>query len=333
MSGGILLSAVGRRRYVVEELMRAAGLGDLVLVADEDPRAPGLFVDGAIRVAPRGDRSPADWIGEIRTQYSVDAILSLHDYDIMRLAEYSSEFRALDVRLIGPALEASKLFLDKILLHEHIIARDPSLTVPTTPATVPFSEDGSRYVLKDRFGSGSSGLQIVTTNEERENAVVDAKRRAVWTPFGGSGGELVRQSVAAGREFNVDLFFSKPGVLSGHCVKEKLTMRGGETDTARVRVDDFSGLVARISQCFVDVDIVGNVDIDVFIDGDDVSIIDVNPRFGGGFAFSALAGYDAASGIWRISAGEELPEYIQPARELYAAKFVSVAEIAETKPV
>lgn len=323
----VLVSAVGRRRYVVEELLAAASEGDVVLVADEDGYAPGLHVPGAVAVAPRAGRSVSSWIDDVQQNHHVDAVLSLHDFDLVHLSEHRSDLENSGVKFIGPPHASAVALIDKLALEQRLLQLAPDLAAGTVPAAQPFIEDGTRYVLKDRFGSGSSGLTAVDSNAARIKAVHKAARRTVWTPSSHAPGELVAQKMLGGIEFNMDLFFDMHGNVRGHCLKEKLSMRGGETDSAHVVLEDHGGLVERIAEAFADMGVVGNVDIDMFVMDGVPSIIDVNPRFGGGYAFSAMSGYRAADGVWKLARGHEIVAYYSPTREALLAKYVAIADI------
>lgn len=323
----ILVSAVGRRRYVVEELLAAASDGDVVLVADENGYAPGLHVPGAVTVAPRAGRSVSSWIEDVQQNHHVDAVLSLHDFDLVYLSEHQSELENFGVKFIGPPHASAVALIDKLALEQLLLQMAPDLAAGTVSAARPFIEDGTKYVLKDRFGSGSSGLTVVDSNAARMEAVHKAARRTVWTPSASAPGELVAQKMLGGIEFNLDLFFDMRGNLRGHCLKEKLSMRGGETDSAHVFLEDDGQLVARIAETFAEMGVVGNVDIDMFVMDGLPSVIDINPRFGGGYAFSAMSGYRAAEGVWKLAREDEVDAYYSPIREALLAKYVAIADI------
>src|SRR5699024_5314360 len=92
-------------------------------------------------------------------------------------------------------------------------------------------------------------------------------------------------------EHGVDIVASlrDRGSLTAVLARRKIRMRSGETDKA-VTVDRgpfmrASELIARAA------DLTGLIDVDMFIDAAGrVSVIDINPRFGGGYPFVHLAG-------------------------------------------
>lgn len=149
------------------------------------------------------------------------------------------------------------------------------------------------FVVKHRFGSRSSGLVVVTANHLDEAVASSAKsvrRRADSTDV---LDEVIVQPCAPGSEYGVDIVSSlvDEGSLSGVFARRKLRMRAGETDKA-VTVDPapFADAAAKIARA---AGLSGLIDLDIFLDSaGTVSVIDINPRFGGGYPFVHLAGAD-----------------------------------------
>jgi carbamoyl-phosphate synthase large subunit len=67
-------------------------------------------------------------------------------------------------------------------------------------------------------------------------------------------------------------------------------MRSGETDVAitvkEPKLESLGKMLGEITQH------PANMDVDVFFDGTDAYILEMNARFGGGYPFSHLAGVD-----------------------------------------
>jgi carbamoyl-phosphate synthase large subunit len=86
--------------------------------------------------------------------------------------------------------------------------------------------------------------------------------------------------------------------------KKKLLMRSGETDKAISTNDpqlvDFGLKVAQNLQIF------GPADLDVIMDKDGPKLLEINPRFGGGYPCSHLAGADFPAKLIAIRKGQKL---------------------------
>lgn len=318
----VMVTSAGRRRYVLEELVGSSQSGDRVIAADMNPLAPALSTPGAESVVIDGNTEGrrADLLLEIVRRKRVDALLSLHDYEAIEISRRADRLSALGCQFIGPSVETSRLTLDKVELADYLKTVDPSLTPPTyhdlrsLGAAAPNSD---RWVVKDRWGSASSGLEFLTTDQ------------VVGHASNLPSGKWVAQPLMSGVEYNVDVFRDVGGSVAGSCVKRKWAMRAGETDSATVLIDAPKEVLQAALRSTARLDVTGNLDVDVILKGDGSAVvIDVNPRFGGGYAFSALAGYNAAVGIWQIARKQPVTQ-LSASRELRASKYVAVAEVFE----
>ena len=98
-----------------------------------------------------------------------------------------------------------------------------------------------------------------------------------------------------GSEYGLDIINNLEGDFVNTIVKQKIAMRAGETDCAKVVENDtlynigktISGQLKHIA----------NLDVDVFFNGTDAYVLEMNARFGGGYPFSHLAGVDLPKAI------------------------------------
>jgi carbamoyl-phosphate synthase large subunit len=135
-------------------------------------------------------------------------------------------------------------------------------------------------LLKPARGSASVGVRTIHT--------LDELRLAVRTD-----GDIVVQTIAPGVEHTVDVFVDGAGRVRCAVPRRRLETRGGEVSKAvtvrSATLEDLaSGLVAALPDAF------GAFNVQVFLDRNtgSCSIIEVNPRFGGGFPLSWRAGAD-----------------------------------------
>ena len=90
-------------------------------------------------------------------------------------------------------------------------------------------------------------------------------------------------------------------------VNRKLAMRAGETDVAET-VDDAALARAGREPSARRCGHVGALDVDVFVDEGLVSVLDVNPRFGGNYPFAHLAGADVPRAYVGGRSGEDVSD-------------------------
>jgi len=84
-------------------------------------------------------------------------------------------------------------------------------------------------------------------------------------------------------------------------VKRKLSMRAEETDRA-ITVDDpvLSALGETLGRRLGHT---GNLDCDVFVGDGEPAVVELNPRFGGGYRFSHAAGADVPAALVAWASG------------------------------
>ena len=96
------------------------------------------------------------------------------------------------------------------------------------------------------------------------------------------------QEFIDGVEYNLDILNDKKQKFITCSVKKKLLMRAGETDRCKIIFDKkLFNLGKRLGNCLGHI---GNIDVDLILKGKKYFIIDINPRFGGGYPFTHLSG-------------------------------------------
>ena len=118
---------------------------------------------------------------------------------------------------------------------------------------------------------------------------------------------LLIQEKISGKEYGLDIFNDLNGNYIFTTVKEKIAMRSGETDIARIVDNEYlSVLGEKIGKTLAHI---GNLDMDVIIKEDAAYIIDMNARFGGGYPFTHNAGVNELEAIIRYCRGEDNIEF------------------------
>ena len=114
------------------------------------------------------------------------------------------------------------------------------------------------------------------------------------------------QERLSGHEYGLDVINNIDGHYINTFVKHKLVMRAGETDRAvTVENDQLKNLGQTIGQKLCHV---GNLDCDAIVGSKDFYVLEMNPRFGGGYPFSHLAGANLPAALIAWAKGEQLDE-------------------------
>ena len=145
------------------------------------------------------------------------------------------------------------------------------------------------------------------------------------------GKSVLIQAMLPGDEYGLDVINDLKGNHIVTIVKRKLAMRSGETDRA-ITVDhpQLEQLGASIANLTLHP---GILDMDVFYDEKNAYILDINPRFGGGYPFSHIAGVNLPKAIiaWLQNAPVSKAEVLTPEYGIEAIKGITLIKKNEER--
>jgi carbamoyl-phosphate synthase large subunit len=219
------------------------------------------------------------------------------------LAKHRSVFERNGVNLIISSRDVIDTCSDKLktakFLADHGLDTPATFSNPESALdSVSNNEVSFPLIVKPRWGSASIGIRKVCDAEELDLAyrytqlvVADgilAKMGANAGPdcdSDHSGGVIVQEWID-GDEYGLDVLNDLDGNFRFVYAKRKMGMRAGETDRAAL-VDCalLESVGARIGAVLGHI---GNLDVDVFKAKSDgrLVVLEMNPRFGGGYPFS-----------------------------------------------
>lgn len=333
----ILLSSVGRRPYLIrwfQEALRANGLTGRVVAADLDPLAPGqAFADDFVRAPRVDDPTYRDWLQQVLEQHAIQLAVSINDFELSEWALLPSG--APWDALVRLSPQTQHLAEDKYAMGQALDAagvRTPWTWLGDAPPQDVAPD--RRFVTKGRFGSASRGLQFtdaagleeaiaLATGEVTTRQGVPALAQDEVDPTA----LVIIQERIDGTEYGVDAISDLTGAYAGTLARRKIAMRSGETDRAEtVPAEPFTETAAKIATALGHR---GLIDLDIMVDAaGDGFVIDVNPRFGGGYPFSHLAGAHVPSAYVAWAAGRPLnPEWLESAPGTRGSKYVEAVRI------
>jgi len=310
--------------------------GDKVIATDMQLSAPALQIADVKLQVPAVYAD--DYISrtlDICKRYSIDALISLNDLELPILAEQKARFDELGVKVIVSDPRVIDICFDKYKTAQWV--EGLGLNAPKTYVTL---EDAKKALanreiafplfLKPRWGSGSIGLETVEDMEELNDVyqLLFKKIKKTILATASVGEEYIMiQEKLTGNEYGLDVMNDLDGNFIEVSVKQKLAMRAGETDKA-VTVDlpevrEFGAIIGR------NLGHVGNLDVDIMQRANgDYCVLELNPRFGGGFPFSYEAGVNLPKAILMWLRGEKVPvEILQPENGRMFAKNDYLMEI------
>lgn len=319
----ILFTCAGRRTYLLKYFKENLTEGDKVVATDMQLSAPALQVaDVKLQVPAVYDPEYVNITLDICREQKIDALLSLNDLELPILAENKARFEKLGVKVIVSSAEVIDIAFDKYKTAQWV--ESLGLVAPKTYVRL---EDAKKALaageiefplfMKPRWGSGSIGLESIADMEELDiyyNLLMKKIKKTILATASVGDEYIMIQEKLTGSEFGLDIMNDLNGKNVGVSVKQKLAMRAGETDKAiTVDLPEVREMGRKIGEALGHI---GNLDVDIMQRADGAyCVLELNPRFGGGFPFSYEAGVNMPKAIIQWIKGDEVdsrmlePEY------------------------
>jgi len=338
----VMLTCAGRRNYLLKSFQEAlAGRGQ-VFAADASADAPALQQADKSFVLP-GLSHPAyiDTLVALCQQHCVLLLMSLNDLELPLLARQTSRFRDLGTVPVISSPQVVDTCFDKWRAFEFLKASGigaPNTYLSLADAREALARGKITFPLavKPRWGAASIGIQYSDDDEELQLDYTLAKKRLPRTllrEINASDPErcILVQKRLCGQEYGLDVINDLEGHYVCTFVKQKLAMRAGETDRAitvkSTRLEALGGAIGR------KLGHIGILDCDVIVIEDRCYVLDMNPRFGGGYPFSQMAGANLPAALlaW---ANHERPDssWLKVEPNVMASKYDELV-VMEGKPL
>lgn len=257
-------------------------------------------------VAPRvDDPGYFDFLEKLCLENDIRLLLSLNDLELSHLSKQRERFEQLGVRVVVSSPEVIDICSDKIATNAFLIKH--SFDTPEIYTSLDEVQEGMArgqlsipVIVKARWGSGSIGLRKVESLEQLNDAFRTTTRTVRDSILSGmaladKGPHVVIQPCIDGDEYHLDIVNDLNGQWQATLVKRKIAMRSGETDRA---VSERNGRLEEVGRRIgKQMRHVGNLDCDLLSCSKGDYIIDLNPRFGGGYPFSHAAGANVPAAL------------------------------------
>jgi carbamoyl-phosphate synthase large subunit len=297
-----LLSSGGRRGVLVDLLKRTpASEQNQVVVVDTSPLSAAGRLADSFELVPRAD-SP-DFIDEvlrIAKFHNADIIIPTIDPELEVYANNREQFLAADVGIWVSGPEVARLGADKWDLYRWLTNKGfPTITTFEGGSAACAAMTGP-VVAKPRTGSSSIGVIAADSIADIDLGVV--------------GPEYIIQRRAPGIELTVDFAVDRRGEFLGAVPRRRLEVRAGEVSKGvTLKVPAVQELVRELALNLPDAYGVLNVQIFFEPDSGAINIIEINPRFGGGYPLSHEAGADFITALLRSDQGDTTVVSWEPA--------------------
>lgn len=318
----ILFTCAGRRTYLLKYFKEQLGDDGLIVATDMQLSAPALTAaDIKVKVPAVYADDYVDITLDICRRHHIKALICLNDLELPILAANRIRFEEIGVKVVVSAPEVIDICFDKYRTAKYVESlglNTPATYINYADALKAISDDTLTFplVLKPRWGSGSIGIEFVNSIEELEEVYAmllkKVKKTILATASKGDEYILIQQKID-GQEYGMDVMNDLEGNHRAVSVKKKLAMRAGETDKAQtVDNPDIRSIGRTLG---ANLRHIGNLDVDVFEKDGRYYVLELNPRFGGGFPFSYEAGVNFPKAIIEWLKGNDIddssliPEY------------------------
>ncbi len=297
----VLISSAGRRVALMDAFRGALGRLDLpgaVLAADASRLSAGFHhADRAYQVPRCLAPEFVPFMLDLCRRERVRLLVPTLDTELPVYAAHRAEFEALGTTVAISSPDTIRIGADKVATHQWLVAAGLPTVRQTTPDQVLAHPDAwpMPLIAKPIGGSSSIGVAVVRSLEQLEVATA-------------AGGYIV-QTLAPGREVTVDTFVDRQGRALCAVPRRRLEVRHGEISKGvTVRHAGLEDLAKRTCEALPGA--YGVLNVQIFWDPatDAMNIIEVNPRFGGGYPLAHEAGARYADWLVAQVAGLPLPD-------------------------
>lgn len=300
-------------KYFKEQLK-----GDgLIVATDMQLTAPALTAADIKKQVP--SVYAPDYIEQtldICRQYNIKGLISLNDLELSILSASVERFEEIGTKVVVSKPEVIDICFDKYHTARYVESlglKSPQTYVDLNEVILALQCGKLQFplVLKPRWGSGSIGIAFVNNldelNEVYAMLLKKIKQSVLGTASQGNEYILIQEKIS-GQEYGLDVMNDLQARNRGVAVKKKLSMRAGETDKAETvnspKIREIGRILGK------NLGHIGNLDVDVFEKDGECYVLELNPRFGGGFPFSYEAGVNFPKAIIEWLKGNEIDDSI-----------------------
>ncbi|WP_100612982.1 ATP-grasp domain-containing protein [Confluentibacter lentus] len=295
----IIFTSSGRRNYLISYFKKIIGDSGKIIALDCKVTAPSLQVaDVGILVPNISSENYIPELKKIILKYKADLLIPLNDLDLPVISKHKHSLEAIGVKVIVSDKRIIDITLDKwksfcFLKEANIDTPETFLNIEDALSSVNSNKISFPLIVKPRWGSGS--IEISKVNDELELRLTYSllklkKHRMILHELNEENSDdfIIIQEFIEGQEYGMDILNDFNGSFVKAFVRKKIAMRSGETDQAQTVSDEkFESIGEKLGRITGHI---GIMDCDFFVSNEKIFMLEMNPRFGGGYPFSHAAG-------------------------------------------
>lgn len=278
----ILICSAGRRvslvNYFKSEVKNLIGGDVKVFTTDLDPSMSAAchHSDGSFKVGRFADEDYMGRMLQICVENKIGIVIPTLDTELILLAQHKEQFLKKGIFIIVSSLDIITTLRDKNLTNQFFMERGFKL-----PKLVDKNNPTFPLFVKPVSGSSSFGLHFIKSAKEISEYLFE-KSGMIWMEYLDS---------KEYEEYTIDLYYNRRSLLKCVVPRVRIAVRGGETNKGITKKDqglisfvkDNLGYIEGAYGCFTLQVFKGRMNNKIYG-------IEINPRFGGGYPLSYLAG-------------------------------------------
>lgn len=280
----VLISSAGRRVSLLRSfraaLIEEVGATGRIVTTDVSNLAAAAWESDQHFLVPRC--TEAEFVPamlRLCREVSVDLLVPTIDTELYPLSENRDRFEAVGTRVLISDPPVIEIANDKVLTNAFFRMHHIPTVRQTRPTEMLNELTSWQFpvIAKPRRGSAGIGLKIIDTPDQVSDL----------------GRDYIIQEIAGGNEYTMDILLGKSGASRVIVPRLRLETRGGEVSKGRTeRVPRLRTVVEDLCRQLPGAR--GVLTVQAFYDavGGEVKVIEINPRFGGGYPLSYAAGAD-----------------------------------------
>jgi carbamoyl-phosphate synthase large subunit len=292
----ILITSAGTRGYLIRYFKKILRENGKIFAADCSKYAPALYnADNYFIVPAASDENYISELYKICLKNDVKGIISLNDVELPLLAQHKSKFMEKGIKLVVSDPETIDVCYDKyktfkFLKENKFTFAKTYISIDDTLRDIKSKNLKFPLLLKPRKGSSSRGIKKVFNIAELRDKFEEKK--------------FIIQELLQGDEYGVDVFCNSDLVPISIFAKRKIRIVAGVADKEVTVYDD--RMIDYIKKIIGKLKVYGPGDLDLIKRGNEYFILDINPRFGGGYPIAHAVGADFPKKIIRLINGDLL---------------------------
>lgn len=291
----VLITSAGRRVSLVQAFARAAqARGGQVLAGDASGLAPTLYLaDRAFQLPSVSAEGYVPHLLALVRKHNIGLLVPTIDTELAALAENAGAFGEVGCTALVSSPAFVKLSGDKWLTHEAFAAYGIDVPQSWTPDELSEAKLPERLFVKPRDGSASRDTYHATP--ETLASVLPRVDKAIV------------QEELGGPEITIDALLDLDGTPLHYVPRVRIrTLAGESIQGVTISDDDVREWLTGLLEVAARLGARGPITLQAFLTDRGPVLIEVNPRFGGGFPLAYAAGGHYPEWLLALLYGERL---------------------------